>query len=123
MTAFAEVAAQNPAAIRAVPAQSPIKLDGRLDEAAWRDAKTVAQLVQQSPKPSGPTPYRTTVRVLIQGNKLYFGFDCMDPRPGAIAVHTMQRDGDVSGDDTVAIVLDSYGDHRTGYFFRVNAAG
>jgi hypothetical protein len=61
--------------------------------------------------------------VLIVDNKLYFGFECTDPNPKAIAVHTMQRDGIVDGDDTVAVVLDPYGDHRTGYFFRVNAAG
>ena len=31
----------------------------------------------------------------------------------------MQRDGDMTGDDTVSIVLDTYGDRRTGYFFRL----
>lgn len=35
----------------------------------------------------------------------------------------MQRDGDVTGDDFVSVVLDTYGDRRTGYFVRVNAAG
>jgi len=100
-----------------------VQLDGRLDEAAWRDARMTVELVQQSPKPGAPSPYRTTVRVLVLDNRLYFGFGCIDPNPGAIAVHTMQRDGKVEGDDSVAVVLDTYGDRRTGYFFRVNAAG
>jgi hypothetical protein len=104
------------------PAAS-IQLDGRLDEPAWLGAKMVVELVQQSPKPGTATPYRTSVRVLAQDNQLYIGFECTDPDPKAIAVHTMQRDGNLQGDDTVAIVLDTYGDHRTGYFFRVNAAG
>ena len=81
------------------------------------------ELVQQSPKPEAPSPYRTRVRALLLDNKVYFGFECRDPDPTAIAVHTMQRDGKLEGDDTVAVVLDTYGDHRTGYFFRVNAAG
>src|SRR2546430_16551899 len=34
----------------------------------------------------------------------------------------MRRDGDMTGDDTVSIVLDTYGDRRTGYFFQINAA-
>ncbi len=80
-------------------------------------------LVQQAPQPGAPSPYRTRVRVLVAGNRLYVGFECSDPEPGAIAVHTMQRDGKVDGDDSVAVVLDTYGDRRTGYFFRVNAAG
>jgi hypothetical protein len=34
----------------------------------------------------------------------------------------MRREGDMTGDDTVSIVLDTYGDRRTGYFFQINAA-
>jgi hypothetical protein len=100
-----------------------IQLDGRLDEVAWREAKMSVELVQQSPQPGGPTAYQTRVRVFILENKLYFGFECNDPEPSSIAVHSMQRDANVEGDDTVAVVLDTHGDHRTGYFFRVNAAG
>jgi hypothetical protein len=29
----------------------------------------------------------------------------------------------VTGDDTVSIVVDTYGDRRTGYFFQINSAG
>jgi hypothetical protein len=53
---------------------------------------------------------------------IYFGFTCKDPDPRRIAIHTMQRDGDMTRDDTVSIVLDTYGDRRTGYFFQINAA-
>ena len=63
------------------------------------------------------------MRVLITPDELYFGFDCSDTEPSRIAIHTMQRDGDVEGDDTVAVILDTYGDRRTGYFFQINAAG
>lgn len=101
----------------------PIRLDGRLDEPAWKDAAVVAELVQQSPHPGEASPYSTAVRVLILNDTLYFGFECLDPEPGRIAVHTMQRDGIVQGDDTVSIVLDTYGDRRTGYLFQINAAG
>jgi len=99
-----------------------ITLDGRLDEPAWREAP-VLKLIQQSPRPGEPTPYETEVRVVLAGENLYFGFLCRDPEPGKIAVHTMQRDGTMAGDDTVGVVLDTYGDRRTGYFFIINAAG
>src|SRR5207248_11539370 len=59
----------------------------------------------------------------VTSDKLYFGFTCRDPQPKRIAIHGMQRDGDTSGDDTVSIVLDPYGDHRTGYFFLINSVG
>ncbi|MCX6628184.1 MAG: DUF5916 domain-containing protein [Candidatus Solibacter sp.] len=104
-------------------ASNSIQLDGKLDEPAWREAKLTVDLVQQSPAPGAPSLYRTRVRVQVLDNKLYFGFECTDPDAKAIAVHTMQRDGNVEGDDSVAVVLDTHGDRRTGYFFRVNAAG
>jgi len=105
------------------PLNGTIDLDGRLDEAAWREAGSLAELVQQSPRPGEPTPYKTSVIALVAADKLYIAFKCTDPDPSQIAVHTLQRDGNVNGDDTVAVVLDTYGDGRTGYYFRVNSAG
>jgi hypothetical protein len=99
-----------------------ITLDGRLDEEIWNRAGTV-RLVQQSPYPGRATPYETEVRVILAGDRLYFGFLCRDPDARKIAVHSMQRDDPMEGDDTVSIALDPYGDKRTGYFFRINAAG
>ena len=81
------------------------------------------KLTQQAPKPGQPTPYETLVRVIVTNERIYFGFTCKDPDPRHIAIHTMRRDGDLTGDDTVGIVLDTYGDRRTGYFFQINAAG
>ncbi|MBI4470275.1 MAG: carbohydrate binding family 9 domain-containing protein [Acidobacteria bacterium] len=99
-----------------------INFDGRLDEPVWGKTQAV-RLVQQSPRPGQETPYVTEVRVLLSAQSVYFGFICHDPHPEQIAVHTMRRDGDASGDDTVALVLDTYGDRRTGYFFQINATG
>ncbi|MEI9812005.1 MAG: DUF5916 domain-containing protein [Acidobacteriota bacterium] len=97
-------------------------LDGKLDEAFWGTA-AIIELQQQAPKPGEPTPFRTFVRVAANSQNLYIAFECEDPEPRQMAVHTRQRDGDVTGDDFVSVALDTYGDRRTGYFFRVNAAG
>jgi hypothetical protein len=107
--------------IDAVPQKIAINLDGRLDDTDWANATKVA-LTQQSPRPGGPSPYPTEVLVLASPDALYFGFRCLDPNPERIAVHTMRRDGVTTGDDTVSIALDTYGDRRTGYYFQINAA-
>src|SRR6266436_920244 len=110
-------------AVHVAPTSSPsITLDGLLNEPAWRDAP-VMKLTQQAPKPGQPIPYETQVQVIVTSDRIYFGFTCRDPDPRRIAIHTMRRDGDMTGDDTVSIVLDTYGDRRTGYFFQINAAG
>src|SRR5215470_2100471 len=115
--------ANDPLTVTVTPTSSPaINFDGKLDEPEWREAP-VFRLVQQSPRPNAPTRFDTEVRVIVAEDRLYFGFTCHDPEPQRIAVHGMQRDGDFTGDDTVSIVLDTYGDRRTGYFFQINAAG
>lgn len=108
--------------VPALQTQAAIHLDGHLDEPLWQQAQAI-ELTQQAPKPGQPTPFRTTVKIAVTKDTVYFGFDAADPEPNQIAIHSLQRDGDVSGDDYVSIALDTYGDRRTGYFFRVNAAG
>jgi len=109
-------ATDGPVALATVSDSASITLDGRLDEPIWRNTPVI-KLVQQAPKPGQPTPYETEVRVIVTSDRIYFGFTCKDPDPRRIAIHTMRRDGDMTGDDTVSIVLDTYGDRRTGYFF------
>jgi len=104
-------------------AASPIRLDGRLDEADWALGGVILDLTQQSPVPGGASPYHTTVRLLTDGTTLYIGVRALDPQPGKIAIHTMQKDGDLTGDDAIALCFDTFGDRRTGYFFEINAAG
>src|SRR5262249_21563892 len=113
--------AETPSAA-ALKISGSITLDGKLDEPQWREAPVI-KLVQQAPHPGAATPYATEVRVLVSSDAIYFGFFCHDPNPKAIAMHTMVRDGDQTGDDSIAVVLDTYGDHRTGYYFQINAAG
>jgi hypothetical protein len=113
-----------PSSVAAVPAAGAIVLDGSLDEPAWTEAGTIPGLVQQDPEPGGPTPFDATrISILSDGITLYFGIVCPDPEPEKISVHTLQRDAEMDGDDTIALVLDTFGDGRTGYLFRINAGG
>ncbi len=122
--AVAEPTAEAPAGPRVGigRAAGPVRIDGRLDEPDWSAAGVIADLTQQSPVPGGPTPYLTTVRLLSDGRTLYVGVRCDDPDAAKIALHTMQRDADLESDDTVTLVFDTFGDNRTGYYFRLNAA-
>lgn len=100
-----------------------IYLDGVLDEPAWQQAGLIKNLTQQDPLPDQPTEFSTRVRVLVDGNAITFGINCYDPEPATIAIHTMQRDGDMRGDDSVSLVLGPLNDGRRGYFFKINATG
>jgi len=112
-----------PPPVEALLTPGPIRIDGRLDDPGWSAGGVIGDLVQQSPVPGGPTPYHTEVRLLTDGKTLFVGVRAHDPDPGRIAIHTMQKDADLAADDTITLVLDTFGDHRTGYYFRINAAG
>ncbi len=106
-----------------IQAEPPrIQLDGNPTEAAWASAKTF-EFTQQSPNPGAPTPYKTSAKVVLTESTIYIAFECVDPDPSRISVHTMTRDAGQEGDDAVTVVFDTFGDRRTGYLFQVNAAG
>ena len=100
-----------------------LTIDGYLHENAWQHASQIPNLVQQDPHPGEPTPFTTEILILVEETGITFGFICHDPDPSKISVHTMERDGELDGDDSVAMVLDPFGDQRRGYYFQINAAG
>jgi Domain of unknown function (DUF5916)/Carbohydrate family 9 binding domain-like len=116
-------AAEPVAAAVAAPAAGPVKLDGRLDEAAWAVAPSIAALTQTEPDEGKEPTEATEVRVLHDDESLYFGIRCLDREPSGIAATKMGRDGELEGDDHVMVVLDTFGDRRNGFFFAVNPRG
>ena len=102
--------------------KADIKIDGRLNEQEWESAYTIPDLTQQQPIPGGKTPYKTTVKILCDKKNLYFAFICYQPE-NTLSIHTMLRDGEMHGDDYVYVILDTFGDGKTGFMFKVNAAG
>ncbi|MGE5234513.1 MAG: DUF5916 domain-containing protein [Acidobacteriota bacterium] len=104
-------------------AGAKLTLDGHLDEPVWQQAAEIPDLTQHEPYPGQSTPYRTRIRIFTDGENLYLGYDCFDPEPQKIVVRTLQRDGNIEGDDSVDFVLDTFGDGRTAYWFLVTAGG
>jgi hypothetical protein len=54
----------------------PIKVDGKLDDAAWKKAPLVGDFVNNSD--GSQSPYKTEARVLYDENFIYFAFRCAD---------------------------------------------
>jgi hypothetical protein len=97
-------------------------IDGRLDDAAWRDAPVATDFVQQSPDPGRPATQRTEVRVLLDHAALYVGMRLFDSAPDSIAAPLARRDY-TGYSDWAQVVVDSYGDHRTAFRFALNPSG
>ena len=99
----------------------PIELDGRLSEPAWDKVPTLP-LVMYTPTFRGPLTEKSEIRVAYDDRYIYLGARLFDDEPGKIRANTLYRDR-YSGDDLVALVLDTYNDRQTASWFTVNPAG
>ncbi len=121
------LAAQAPVAPRALPvsgavrATSPIRLDGKLDEAAWTVAPVTDAFTQIDPNEGQPASQKTEVRVVYDDDALYVGVRLHDNGP--ITARLGRRDMSLGDSDWFGLMIDSYHDHRTAFGFDVNPAG
>ena len=102
---------------------SPIVIDGSLDEAAWRQAPTIGDLVQRIPVAGASPTERTEVRLLYDEDNLYIGVMCHDTEPDRVLASQMARDASLNADDRLAIVLDTFRDQSNAFHFATNPAG
>ena len=108
--------------LHAVRAQQSIQIDGMLNDAAWGGASPNGGFVQRDPNQDQAPTESTTVQVLYDDEAIYFGITLYDSQPSRIEKRLNRRDRPWDG-DRISVNLDPYHDHRTGYFFVVNAAG
>ncbi len=101
----------------------PVVLDGILDEESWRQADVVENFRQRDPEEGMPASERTEVRVLYDEENLYFGVTCFESRAEGILATELRRDNDFANDDSFAVILDTFHDHRNAFLFRINPAG
>lgn len=113
-----------PAGVRAeaVRRTQPVAIDGRLDDAAWRDAPRHAGFTQRFPKEGAKASFETSFAVLYDDSAIYVGVWAGDPEPAKIRRTLTRRDVDGIA-DAVLVGIDSYHDRRTAYVFQLNAAG
>ncbi|HSW40593.1 MAG TPA: sugar-binding protein [Acidobacteriota bacterium] len=105
------------------PVIEKIRVDGILDEDDWRKAPSIANLTQVEPR-SGEAPTESTrVWVVWSRDALYIAVRCEDGNARQIVATEMSRDATVSYNDNIEIILDTYHDHRSAYYFSTNASG
>ena len=100
-----------------------ISLDGRLDEPFWSQTAVADAFLQLEPtEGQTPTEY-TEVRVTYDADNLYIGAVMHDSDPAGIIGHQRRRDEGLGSDDRFMLILDTFLDGRTAYFFETNPAG
>ncbi len=103
-------------------AQRAPQIDGRDTDVLWRTVTAISDFRQFDPAEDSQPTLRTETKIAYDAKNLYVLVRSFDPRPDSILAVLQRRDGQALSDD-ISIGIDSYHDKRTGYFFRLTAAG
>ena len=110
--------------VRAVRIDSPIKIDGELDEFEWSLAEPARDFLQMEPANGELSSERTEVRILYDDANLYLGVYCFDSGgKEALVVNDVNRDFYQFDTDSFGFVLDTFDDNRNGFLFNTNPQG
>lgn len=101
---------------------SPV-LDGVLSPNEWKNAAVISNFTQKDPAEGMPSSEPTFVLITYDKNNIYFGIRCFDHYPNKIVANEMRRDYDLSNNDYVEIVIDTYHDQRNAFYFATNSLG
>ncbi|HEX8430782.1 MAG TPA: DUF5916 domain-containing protein, partial [Longimicrobium sp.] len=99
-----------------------IRVDGRLDEAAWSRASLLTGFTQTRPAEGAPASEATEVRVFYTPRDLYIGIRARAADPSRIRSTLAERD-QITSDDHIRILLDTFYDRRRAFVFYVNPLG
>src|SRR6266496_6337106 len=108
--------------VLATRAAQPPVIDGRDDDAVWREAAPITGFQEWRPSEGGPPKLPTEAKIAYDAANMYVFVRAFDPHPDSIITVRARRDY-FTPSDMIWLFLDSYHDRRTGYEFGVNPSG
>jgi uncharacterized protein DUF5916/cellulose/xylan binding protein with CBM9 domain len=102
--------------------ESAPRIDGRLDDEAWRTAQAIDDMVQNDPDNMQPPTERTLVKVLYDDRSVYVGVINYMRDPSKITTALGRRDT-FPRSDSIKITFDPRHDHLTAFTFDSNPQG
>ena len=97
-------------------------IDGRLDDAAWREGDWAGDYKQQMPTEGAKPSQPTELKILYDERNIYVAIRAYDD-PALIHRYGSRRDKVEDAGDVVGVCFDSYNDKRTGFEFDLSAGG
>ena len=108
--------------VQARRTNEPPAIDGRLDDAVWRDAVLITDFTQTNPVEGAPPTERTEAWIAYDAEHLYFAFHAHYTDPTQMRANRVDRD-QFWRDDWIAVMFDPFLDQQRAYRFSVNAYG
>jgi hypothetical protein len=108
-------------AVIAIPLNSPVQIDGRLEETCWQN-QACTGFIQSDPNDGEPASEKTMVWIGYDKTSLYVAARLCDSSPEGIVSRLGRRD-DKLDSDWFVFAVDPYYDRRSGFQFSINPAG
>lgn len=96
------------------------RVDGRLDDAVWANARWTSGFTQREPVEGAPATSPTRIAIAYDDDALYIAARMESATPVRALVTRRDREG---SSEQLVVSLDTYHDLRTSYSFAVTAAG
>ena len=112
------------ATIRAVRVTTPMRVDGKLDEAIYTSVQPASDFIQMEPRGGQTATEKTEVWVFYDQNNVYVSFRAWESAPEKMIANEMRRDsGNIRQGDSVGFGFDTFRDRRNGFQFESNKLG
>mgnify|MGYP001033078453 CR=1 FL=1 len=99
-----------------------IKVDGKLDEAAWKEAAIADSFYIYDPEIGVLSDFRSEVRTLYTDRAFYVGARLYDHAPDSILKELTIRNNRNGNADAFMVEINAYNDHQNAFLFYVTAA-
>ncbi len=115
---------QGHATVRAVRVGTPMRVDGRLDEAIYGSVRPASGFIQMEPRAGELATEKTEVWVFYDADNVYVSFRCWESQPDRTVVNEMRRDsGNIRQGDSIEFSFDTFRDRRNAILFEANSLG
>jgi hypothetical protein len=111
--------------LRATRVMAPLRIDGALDEALYRDVLPMTGFTQIEPRPGAEATDRTEFWIAFDDQNVYYAFRCWDTDMEHLSATELRRDNNTifAGNDVIAVIFDTFYDRRNAFAFNVNPRG
>ncbi|MCK5137474.1 MAG: carbohydrate binding family 9 domain-containing protein [Bacteroidales bacterium] len=109
--------------LQVIRTESPITVDGVLDEKIWSQAEKTSPFYRILPIDTGYAHSQSEVMVVYDETNIYMGIICHDTLPGKRPAESLRRDFSFARNDNFIAFIDTYNDQTNGFAFGISAAG
>lgn len=101
---------------------TPITIDGSLDEPVWNETQVATNFWQYFPTDSIQAPYQSEIRFLYTDKTLYVGIKVFSQGDDYI-IPSLKRDFRAGGSDNITLMFDTFNDGNNAFLFGSNPLG